>query len=493
MLTLSLLAAGGGGLVHETRWFSIASRAVHPRNAPNHRMLAFSLACLAVFLFAWLQYARVSPSTERGILPINPATPYIRFSPDSAPAGTVILVHGLNSNKEFMQSFGMALAESGFQVYAFDLPGHGDSSEPFTFELSALAVERVIDHVGGETLLVGHSLGGALLVDLAPTRSLETLVLLSPAPVAVEALEAGRILVVTGHLDAPRINEFAPLLMDAAGTTGVWWKFPYGAHSSALFDPSKMGMIAGWMGGEGDSIRAVHRYLWLAVMAAAGLIAALALVPKPPPPPAGPDSADPRWMVVSYVAAAGGALIVLRFFVPLAWLGIFAADYLMSFVLVTGLFLWRGHRFRLSRWGILVSVIAVAYVIVVFVLGIGERLFHVIPSGEQWIRVPILATVSFPLFLSDEQSLRGGLSGWRRVATFFLTRLILWAAILTGVLLLNESSSFLVLITHFIVVFWLVLWWMAGFVHRATAEPAAAAMFAALVQGWAFSALFVTI
>ena len=62
-----------------------------------------------------------------------------------------------------------------------------------------------------------------------------------------------------------------------------------------------------------------------------------------------------------------------------------------------------------------------------------------------------------------------------------------------SVLLLNESRSFLVLIMHLIVVFWLVLWWLAGFVHRATAEPAAAALFAALVQGWAFSALFVTI
>ena len=161
--------------------------------------------------------------------------------------------------------------------------------------------------------------------------------------------------------------------------------------------------------------------------------------------------------------------------------------------LVTGLFLWRGRRFRISRWGLAVSLVAVAYVIVVFGLGIGDRLFHLVPSGEQWLRLPILAAVSFPLFLSDEQSLRGGLSGWRRVATIILTRFILWGAILTGVLLLNESSSFLVLVMHFIVVFWFVLWWMAGFVHRATAEPAAAALFAALVQGWAFSALFVTI
>ena len=466
---------------------------MHPWNVANRRTLAVSLACLVVFLFAGLQYHLARPSAERGILPIKPATPYVRFAPDSVPIGTVILIHGLNSNKEFMQSFGMALAESGFEVYALDLPGHGDSSDPFTFELSSLAVERVIDHVGGEPLVVGHSLGGALLIDLAPTRSLGTMVLLSPPPVPVEDLGVDRILVVTGDLDAPRINEFVPLLMDAAGATGVWWKFPYGAHSSALFDPSTMGMIADWMGGTGGSIRAVQRYVWLSVMAAAGLIGALVLAPKTSSPRTGNIGTDPRWIVVSYVAASGGSLIVLRFLVPLASLGIFAADYLMSFVLVTGLLLWRGRRFRISRWGLAVGLAAAAYVIVVFALGIGHRLFHLLPAGEQWFRLPILAAVSFPLFLSDEQSLRGGLSLWRRVGAVILTRFILWASILTGVLLFNESSSFLVLITHFVVVFWLVLWWMAGFVHRATAEPAAAALFAALVQGWVFSALFVTI
>ena len=113
------------GLLHETRWFSIASSVVPHWNVTKRHILAVILTCLLVFLLACLQYDRQSPHAERGILPINPATPYVRFTPDLVPTGTVILVHGLNSNKEFMQSFGMALAESGFEVYAFDLPGHG--------------------------------------------------------------------------------------------------------------------------------------------------------------------------------------------------------------------------------------------------------------------------------------------------------------------------------------------------------------------------------
>ena len=37
------------------------------------------------------------------------------------------------------------------------------------------------------------------------------------------------------------------------------------------------------------------------------------------------------------------------------------------------------------------------------------------------------------------------------------------------------------------------LWFATGIVHRHTQSPYAAALFAALVQGWAFAAWFVTI
>ena len=74
-----------------------------------------------------------------------------------------------------------------------------------------------------------------------------------------------------------------------------------------------------------------------------------------------------------------------------------------------------------------------------------------------------------------------------------LTRGILLALILTGVLTLNRESDFLVLIVPLIAIFWIGLWFAAGIVHRYTQSPIAAALFAATVQGWAFAAWFVTI
>jgi hypothetical protein len=50
-----------------------------------------------------------------------------------------------------------------------------------------------------------------------------------------------------------------------------------------------------------------------------------------------------------------------------------------------------------------------------------------------------------------------------------------------------------VLITPLVVAFWIALWFATGVVHRHTRSPLAAAIFAALVQGWGFAAWFVTI
>jgi hypothetical protein len=77
--------------------------------------------------------------------------------------------------------------------------------------------------------------------------------------------------------------------------------------------------------------------------------------------------------------------------------------------------------------------------------------------------------------------------------TFILGRILTWAAVTTGVLLWANEAMFLVLITHLVLLAWIPLWWLAGFVARAAGEPGAAALFASLVQGWVFAALFVTI
>ncbi len=148
--------------------------------------------CLGAFLGGWIGLRAAGPDRVTGLFPLDPATPYIRFVPRSPPIATAILIHGLNSNKEFMQTFAMALADAGLETYAIDLPGHGDSSVPFTYTESLRAVEGLLDFLGPNPVVIGHSMGGAILTELALTRQFETMLLLSPAPVPLENLRSDR-------------------------------------------------------------------------------------------------------------------------------------------------------------------------------------------------------------------------------------------------------------------------------------------------------------
>jgi hypothetical protein len=55
----------------------------------------------------------------------------------------------------------------------------------------------------------------------------------------------------------------------------------------------------------------------------------------------------------------------------------------------------------------------------------------------------------------------------------------------------NRADAFLVLVTHFIVLLWIALWFVGELVRRRTQDPFATAVFTALVQAWIFAAIFV--
>jgi hypothetical protein len=195
---------------------------------------------------------------------------------------------------------------------------------------------------------------------------------------------------------------------------------------------------------------------------------------------------------IRYVAAAGGAILILRFFVPLAWLRLFATDYLISFLFLTGLILWiQLPVWPKVRFPNIVKAAAAATFIIGLALVAAAPIMHMSLSAGRWWRFPFIAAASLPLFLFDETTLRRIPPPWAASGMAVLTRAILWAGLITGVLLLNRDAAFLVLIAHLMVFFWIALWFGAYVVHRHTQDPFAAALFAALVQGWCFAAWFV--
>jgi len=136
---------------------------------------------------------------------------------------------------------------------------------------------------------------------------------------------------------------------------------------------------------------------------------------------------------------------------------------------------------------------AAAYVIVVLGFIVSSNIVHMSLWADRWWRFPCIAAAGLPLFFADEAVIRPLRPRWKSIILALTTRGLLLAFLLVGVLILNRENAFLFLIAPLITIFWIALWFASGVVHRRTQNAFATALFAALVQGWAFAAWFVTI
>src|SRR5277367_6870419 len=82
----------------------------------------------------WIRVAEL-PKQELWLDAGGCHTPMTVLDPpaDVKPAGSVVLLHGLSANRRLMMYLAEDFAGHGFQSYAMDLPGHGDSRDAFTF------------------------------------------------------------------------------------------------------------------------------------------------------------------------------------------------------------------------------------------------------------------------------------------------------------------------------------------------------------------------
>ncbi|GAB4361228.1 MAG: alpha/beta fold hydrolase [Oricola sp.] len=109
-------------------------------------------------------------------------------SPAEAPAGKrALLVHGWNSRSVHMLPLAESLNGAGIDVVLLDLPGHGASSGRHLHLGKGIeAIDAAWRHHGPFDAFVGHSFGGAIVLNAAlgakmcvPARRPETLVLLA--------------------------------------------------------------------------------------------------------------------------------------------------------------------------------------------------------------------------------------------------------------------------------------------------------------------------
>ena len=108
---------------------------------------------------------------------------------DDAPGTPILIVHGLFGSARNWGVIAKRLSKSR-RVVAVDMRNHGDSPRAPRHSYPDMAgdLAEVIDHIGGEALVIGHSMGGKAAMVLALTRPelVRALIVADIAPVAYE-------------------------------------------------------------------------------------------------------------------------------------------------------------------------------------------------------------------------------------------------------------------------------------------------------------------
>jgi pimeloyl-ACP methyl ester carboxylesterase len=100
----------------------------------------------------------------------------------------VLMIHGWASSWRMWERPMRQAVAAGWRVWALDLPGSGESSAPaadwYTIRNLTLVVEAFVERVGiSRAALVGHSMGGAIALEMTDRHSYSTRALVLVAPV----------------------------------------------------------------------------------------------------------------------------------------------------------------------------------------------------------------------------------------------------------------------------------------------------------------------
>jgi pimeloyl-ACP methyl ester carboxylesterase len=465
-----------------------------PGSSGSRARLVPALVFLLALLAGAAAYLRL-PFPEAGEFDTTPPTPFFRYEPVGNMRGRALVVHGFDSSKNTMSLVAHGFAEAGYEVFSIDMPGHGDSSAPFDALVARAVIADILSRLGEDTVAVGHSLGAALLVDVALERPVNRMVLFSPAPTLVEPVLSGQVLMIEGQFDPGHIRAFVGRMAQEKPAVEVY-DLPWTGHSGALFRPPVIESAVKWLGAPIENLRLWQRLgLWL-VMMVSSLGLGLALLGSAPT--SGSVAPPLRNIVVAYVIAAAAGAGFLAAVNLGSWLRLFATDYLIALLLLTGSALllqpWlQREALRLDLRNLALAAAAAAYVIVVPALLIASELVHLTLSGGRWWRFAAIAVLGLPLCVSDEVFIRPVRPWLKAVAAAVLTRMLVGAIAATGVLLLSQADRFLLMLIPLILIFWTGLWLAGAAVWRQTRDPVAAAVFMAVVQAWVFAALFVVI
>ncbi|HXN71169.1 MAG TPA: alpha/beta fold hydrolase [Candidatus Acidoferrales bacterium] len=461
----------------------------------------------------------------------------------SEPPGTVIVLHGLSANRRIMTYLASEFAGHGLQVYTFDFPGHGDSTDAFSFAKSADCAAAAIASLSRDgridttkTVLVGHSMGGAIAIGMADRVPVAATIAISPAPMVLPKRMPSNLLVFSGEYELATLHHAAAALLKAAGENRASpedfaenraFDLRYVAratHTSLITDRNVAHQSERWimqtlfpdispetlalnldLAPYATANRGRHR-LAGAILGLIGililfpfcatLVASLSTLPHGEPA----ETRPPYSLSLAEVAVAAlGGVLLLAVGVPLRFLHMYTADYLLSLLLIVGLVLLILNRKYIKEvWPPSVSSLVVAAILGFgFFLAIGGwmnwQLDDAWLNSPRWLRFAAILPITYVFCSAEELMLgpvHGGIRRALRFGVFALGRLEIFLACTLAYYQLMSGQVLIPLLFVFLVAFSILQRLAADGIRKRTGSSTAAILLSAILAAWFIAAVF---
>jgi pimeloyl-ACP methyl ester carboxylesterase len=508
----------------------------------------FALAAFgAIFLLIGARWIRRAQLSQHEIVLADKGchTPATVIDPRAGvtPVGAAIMVHGLAANRRTMTYLGSDFAGHGFRTYLIDLPGHGDNTDSFSFsraeQCAATAIESLIRTKTADpdrTILVGHSMGGAIVIRMADRDPVAATIAVSPAPMILPRRMPSNLLVFSAQFDLTPLKSQARALAAAAGGEriapedfGEQRAFqlvdsPLSTHTSMLLErgivhrselwamqslfpaiPAKtlevnLALATYETFGHGRRRLAgdVLGLLGLLLLFPLGLAAASTLVRA-----LQTDLAvvQPRYplVLVEGLACALAGMLVLILFTPLRFVHLYSGDYLASLLLIAGVLLlalnWsvaKGSMSPSARPLIAAALLGFA-VILAFGAWLNWQLEDLWLNAPRWLRFAELLPVT-AIFCFAEEVVLGPVDAGRRraqrFAVFLALRLELWLACVLAYYAFASGQALILILIATLAGFSILQRLATDSLRVRTGSATAAAFFGAILTAWFVAAVF---
>lgn len=382
------------------------------------------------------------------------------------PRGTAVVFHGLSANRRVMLWMGEQMARDGLRVILIDLPGHGDSTDHFSFARTEQCANEAVELLNrrseiqpNKTILVGHSMGAAVAIRLADRFPTVATIAISPAPLVLPRRMPANLLVFSAQFDLPRLkHEAEELERAAAGQRTAPADFQQlrafelvrthlANHTSLLLDRRVAKRVGEWinaalpprtseaataaarMGTQERDVSSTPFPQFGSFLGLCGLLLLFPLAASSTALACGcgriPQESDAaahshslargaaaplahsqviwRWMVASLLGVC-----VLNYVVPLRPLHLYAGDYLASLLLLVGIFLWLLVRpaaaasLDFSPRALAMAAVVGMIVILAFGAWLNWQVTNAWPNAPRWLRFVFLVPILWPYFYVEE-------------------------------------------------------------------------------------------